>query len=238
MRSLRTLPVLLSVLLALLLPAGAGPQTSRDTQRRLDKVKRELQAVAAERRKLEGQRGAASTRLRQVDEQLGGTSRALHQTETGLAREQTALAQLQQRRDTLQSTLAAHRTELAALLRAAYTVGGDAPLKLMLAQDRVADANRLLTWHRYLQQQRAQRIRALTDELAELDRVQRDIARKRIALDAARAAQRTQLAALARDRRARAQTMVQLEQRYRDRKTREQALGRDAKGLELSLIHI
>ena len=238
MRRLREVARTLAALLALLLATGAGAQSSRDTQRRLDKVKRELNEVAAERRKLEGQRGAASTLLRQADEQLGGTSRALHRTETGLAREQAALAQLQRRREALQSTLAAHRTELATLLRAAYTVGGDAPLKLMLAQDRVADANRLLTWHRYLQQQRAQRIAVLTAELAELDRIEREIARKRTALDAARAAQRGQLAALERDRRARAQTVAQLEQRYRDRKTREQALGRDAKGLERLLAQL
>lgn len=238
MRDLRPLLVALSVLLALLLPAGAGAQNSRDTQRRLDRVKQELKQVAAERRKLEGQRGAASSQLRQADEQLGGTSRALSQTETGLAREQASLAQLQQRRDRLQSTLGAQRTELAALLRAAYTVGGAAPLKLMLAQDRVADANRLLTWHRYLQQQRAQRIRVLTTELAELERVEREIAQKRIALDAARASQRAQLTALERDRRARAQTVAQIEQRYRDRKTREQALGRDAKGLERLLAQL
>lgn len=238
MRRLRALLVAWPVLLALLLAGPADAQSSRDAQRRLDKVKQELKQVAAERRRLEGQRGTASSRLRQADEQLGGTSRALHETETRLVREQATLAQLQRRRAALQSTLAARRSELAALLRAAYTVGGNAPLKLMLAQDRIADGNRLLTWHRYLQQQRAQRIGVLTDELADVDRLEREIARKRLALDAARAAQRAQLAALERDRRAQAQTVAQLEQRYRDRKTRELALGRDAKALQRLLTQL
>ena len=38
-------------------------------------------------------------------------------------------------------------------------------LKVLLAQDRVAEAQRALTYHRYLQRDRAQRIRALTAEL-------------------------------------------------------------------------
>ena len=42
----------------------------------------------------------------------------------------------------METRLAAQRRELATLLRAAYAVGDAAPLKLMLAQDRVADANR------------------------------------------------------------------------------------------------
>ncbi|HVR81153.1 MAG TPA: peptidoglycan DD-metalloendopeptidase family protein [Luteimonas sp.] len=228
-----------ALLIAALAASGnAGAQSSRDTERKLDQIKRELKDVAAERRRIEGQRGDASKQLRAVDEQLGHSSRALSETETRLTREQASLAQLQQRRDALQSTLGAQRTQLAALLRAAYTVGVDAPLKLMLAQDRVADANRVLTYHRYLQRDRAQRIAALTAQLRELDAVEQQIVQERSALDAARQQQRALQAQLQRDRSAHAQTVAQLDQRYRDRRSREQALGSDAKGLERLLAQL
>jgi septal ring factor EnvC (AmiA/AmiB activator) len=213
-------------------------QSSRDTQRKLERIKRELADVAAERRRIEGQRGAASTQLRAVDEQLGHSGRVLSETESSLARQQASLAQLQQRRDALQSTLGARRVELASLLRAAYTVGTAAPLKLMLAQDRVADANRVLTWHRYLQRERVQRIAELTAQLRELDTLEQQVVQQRSALDAARQQQREQLAQLQRDRSTRAQTVAQLEQRYRDRRSREQALGSDAKSLERLLAQL
>jgi murein hydrolase activator len=213
-------------------------QSSRDTQRKLERIKRELADVAAERRRIEGQRGAASTQLRAVDEQLGHSGRVLSETESSLARQQASLAQLQQRRDALQSTLGARRAELATLLRAAYAVGSAAPLKLMLAQDRVADANRLLTWHRYLQRERAQRITTLTAQLRELDMLEQQIVQRRSALDAVRGQQRAQLAQLQRDRSTRAQTVAQLEQRYRDRRSRERALGSDAKSLERLLAQL
>ena len=213
-------------------------QSSRDTQRKLERIKRELADVAAERRRIEGQRGAASTQLRAVDEQLGHSGRALSETESSLARQQASLAQLQQRRDALQSTMGARRAELATLLRAAYTVGSAAPLKLMLAQDRVADANRVLTWHRYLQRERVQRIAELTAQLREIDTLEQQIVQQRSALDAARQQQREQLAQLQRDRSTRAQTVAELEQRYRDRRSREQALGSDAKSLERLLAQL
>jgi septal ring factor EnvC (AmiA/AmiB activator) len=213
-------------------------QDSRDAQRKLERIKRELRDVAAERRRIEGQRGAASTQLRAVDEQLGHSGRVLSETESSLAQQQASLAQLQQRRDALQSTLGARRAELATLLRAAYTVGSAAPLKLMLAQDRVADASRVLTWHRYLQRERVQRIAALTAQLRELDTLERQIVQQRSALDAARQQQRAQLAQLQRDRSTRAQTVAQLEQRYRDRRSRERALGSDAKSLERLLAQL
>jgi septal ring factor EnvC (AmiA/AmiB activator) len=213
-------------------------QDSRDAQRKLERIKRELRDVAAERRRIEGQRGAASTQLRAVDEQLGHSGRVLSETESSLAQQQASLAQLQQRRDALQSTLGARRAELATLLRAAYTVGSAAPLKLMLAQDRVADASRVLTWHRYLQRERVQRIAALTAQLRELDTLERQIVQQRSALDAARQQQRAQLAQLQRDRSTRAQTVAQLELRYRDRRSRERALGSDAKSLERLLAQL
>lgn len=225
-----------ALMLVVALPVSA--QGSRETERKLDRVKRELRDVAAERRKLEGQRGVASRQLRAADEQVGQTARALRETEAELARKREALAALQARRDGLQQTLGAQRRELAALLRAAYTVGDDAPLKLLLAQDKVADANRLLAYHGYLQRARSQRIAALTAELAELDAVEREIAREQAALDAARERQRAQVAELERDRKARAVTVAKLDDHYQDRRSREQALGRDAKALERLLAQL
>ncbi len=221
-----------ALMMSLALPLAAQQSTSREAQRRLDKIQRELKDVADERRKLEGQRGAASRELRAVDERVAGSSRALHVAETELAREQTALAQLNARREQLRTQQAAQRRELAALLRAAYAQGDHAPLKLMLAQDRVADAQRQIAYYGYLQRQRLQRAAVLSAELAELQRVETQIVEKRTALGAARTRQQAQLAMLARDRQARAVTLSELEQRYRDRRVREQALGSDAKALQ------
>jgi septal ring factor EnvC (AmiA/AmiB activator) len=225
------------VLLAASIPASLA-QSSRDAERKLDRIKRELKDVAAERRRIEGRRSDASRALRDADEQLGHSSRALSDTRQQLARQQASLLDLQARRATMETQLAAQRRELATLLRAAYAVGDAAPLKLMLAQDRVADANRLLALHRYLQRDRAQRIAALTARLQDLDTVERQIAQARSRLDAEQAAQRGQLAQLERDRKARAQVVAQLDARYRDRAQREQALGRDAKGLERLLAQL
>jgi septal ring factor EnvC (AmiA/AmiB activator) len=222
--------VLAGVLAAAVLPAQA--QSSRDTQRKLEKVNRELKEVAAERRKIEGKRGDASRQLRQVDEKVGTSTRSLRETEAELARQQAALAELRRKRDAMQVSLAAQRSELGDLLRAAYTIGDDAPLKLMLSQDQVAEASRALAYHRYLQRDRTARIEALTTQLAELERVEREITERQAALDAAKARQRQQLAELERDRRERSATVAQLDKRYQDRRDREKALGRDAKSLQ------
>lgn len=217
---------------ALLLALPVLAQDSGETERKLDRIKGELKSVAAERRKLEGQRGDASARLRDAVEKIGQSSRRLRDTETQLARDQATLATLQQRRGEMQATLGARRGELAQLVRAAYAQGGNAPLKALLAQDRVADASRLLTYHGYLQRDRARRISALTQQLQAIDVLEDEIAARQAQLDRARQQQRSQLGQLEADRQARAALVAQIDVRFRDRSSREKALGRDVRGLE------
>lgn len=230
--------LLVALLVAALPVLDAAAQNSRETERRLERVRKELRDVAAERRRLEGQRGEAARDLRAADEQVSTSARALRDTRIKLAEEQIALETLQARRVELESTVEARRAELAALVRAAYTVGDEAALKLMLAQDRVADAGRLLTYHRYLQQQRSTRISELRAEAAELDGIEAAIHDRRAALEAAQVEQRAQLAKVETDRSQRAEAVKGIESRFSDRSAREKALGRDARSLERVLTQL
>lgn len=221
-----------TVFVALLAVSGAQAQGTGDTQRKLEKVKRELKDVSAQRRRTEGQRGDASRALRDADEQVGRSARALQDTEAKIEKGRSDLAALQARRTALQASLGERRSELASLLRAAYTVGDAAPLKLMLSQDSVADANRLLAYHRYLQRERVQKIGALSAELDEVQRVETRIAATRRDLAAARGRQAAQLAQVTRDRSDRSALVAQLDKKVENQRGREQQLGRDAKSLQ------
>ncbi|MET1161164.1 MAG: peptidoglycan DD-metalloendopeptidase family protein [Pseudoxanthomonas sp.] len=220
----------LAVGLAVIAPSPA--QNQREAEKKLQKLRGELKTIAQERRKLEDARGEAARKLREADEKVGKSSRSLNETEAALQREEAALAQLQQQRDQMRTRLGKQREQLTALVRASYQLGGDAPLKVLLSQDRVADANRALAYHRYIQRDRAQKIAALSTELEALDEVERDIAARRTQLDATRAQQRAQVAALAKDRKANAALTADLDERYKDRSAREKALGQDARSLE------
>lgn len=230
--------LLLGLALALALPLPSGAQTTRETERKLQKLRTELKGVAQERRQIEGQRGQASQQLREADEKVARTGRALAQTEAALREQGRALAEAEQRRSTLQGNLAQQHRELAGLLRAAYQLGNHAPLKLLLSQDTVADANRALAYHRYLQRERAQRITTLTADLKELEALQAQIAERKQKLQGTQQDQKQQAAALEADRRDRAKTVASLEERFKDQREKEQALGQDAKALETLLANL
>jgi len=225
-----------AMILAMFAVAAAAqdaPNKGRsETERKLESIKRELKQVSTERRQIEGQRGDVTQQLRAADEKVGRSTRVLRDTEVRLTRDQQALAQLQQQRVALQTSLGSRREQLARLLRAAYTQGEAGPLKALLSQDSVADANRALTYQRYVHDDRARRIAELSSQLRALDEVEAAIVARQNELDRTRRQQREQLAQLERDRKARAALLAQLDEKYQDSREREQTLGRDAKGLE------
>lgn len=229
----------LVVLLALVLGANSvAAQETHSAEKKLQALKRELRKVGGERRQVEVQRGTATQQLRRADEQVGQSGRALRDTQVRIADERSNLTQLRQRQSRMRSTLLGAREELAGLLRAADRQGTAGPLKTLLARDRIEDAQRMLTYHGYFERARARRIRELSAQLAELDRVEAEIARRTGQLTAAQKAQARQLQQLESDRRQRAVLVAQLDARFQDRSAREQALGRDAKALEKLLAQL
>ncbi|MEA9474181.1 peptidoglycan DD-metalloendopeptidase family protein [Xanthomonas campestris pv. campestris] len=222
----------------LLAGTSAGAQSQREAERKLQQLRDELKTISADRRDLEGKRGTAAQQLRHADEKVAKTARALSETETALRTHEQKLSELQQQRAQLQRGLREQRVQLAALLRAADHVGRNAPLKVLLSQDTVGDATRMLADHRYVQNARAQRIQGLTTQLEALTQVEQQITERRQALDAARAQQKAQASSLLKDRSQQAATVAQLDTRYQQRAEREKALGQDAKALEQLLANL
>ncbi len=221
------------------LPATAGPQQGqRETERRLERVHGELKSVTTEKKQIEGQRSEAADHLRQADLRVDRSSRALGDTEAALRGEQQRLDALLARRLELKNGLAGRRAQLARLLTSAYETGGEAPLKLLLEQDRAADAGRLLVYHRYLQLAKARQMRDIMANLSELDGVESEIRARQTGLADMRARQQAQVRELVGDRRARAQAVSELERRYQDKVEREKALSQDARALESLLANL
>lgn len=230
--------LLLVVALVGMVVGNGRAQSQRETERKLAQMQRELRSIGEERRQLESKRGAAARRLRQADEQVAHSARQLSRTEDALRAQQRALAELQDKRERLQTSLRRQHAQLAALLRAAYQVGDHAPLKLLLSQDRVGDANRLLAYHRYVQNQRATTIQALTRDLQTLQRIEQDILVRQQALAQSQQQQQQQTVVLQRDRQQQAGTVAELETRYQEHSAREQAIGQDTRALEKLLSNL
>jgi len=162
----------------------------------------------------------------------------LERTRNDLARSDRRLAELQAERARQSGDLESRRAELLRLLRAAQAGAEAAPLKALLAQDRVQDAERALILQGYLQRAQVARIRTLAEDIARIQSLEVQIAGQRTVLEQARQAQAAQVVQAQAARQDRAALLTGIDRQYRDRATRERALGRDAKALQALLAQL
>ena len=227
------------LLLALALASGlVAAQSQRDTERKLRQVRGEIKQATQQKAVIGDKRDDASQALKAADEQVSASTRALAQTQAAIGQEQGNLATLEQQRAALAGKLAGQKAVLARLVRQAYMAGSDAPLKVLLSQDRVAEAQRALTSYSLLQRDRSTRIRAISADLRQLDSVQAAIKARQQALANAHATLQTRLGALQRDRSSRAVLVAQLDTQYQQTADHAQQLGRNAKALESLLANL
>jgi septal ring factor EnvC (AmiA/AmiB activator) len=137
-------------------------------------------------------RSAQEEALRTTELQLGQLDRQLRSIGRALRAKRQRLDSLSQDRDRLRAELAAQREGLARELRAAYVLGRQDYLRLLLNQQDPAELERVLTYYRYFSQARAHRIRTVRKQLARLSALEQQIREETRSLDAlqARAAAR------------------------------------------------
>jgi septal ring factor EnvC (AmiA/AmiB activator) len=238
---LRLLVAAAALLLALgaAAPGGARAQAARgDNAAEEAAARQKLEAVRAEIRKLTDaqkaaslKRGDAATALRQADEAVAAAAKELRTLDGRLAAQQARLDELAAQRAALDARLEDQRAALAELVRSAYVMGRDEELKLLLAQDRIDIAGRLLVYYRYFERARLKEIEALLQGLAALARIEHAIADETAALGATRAARAAQLRELDGERSRRRQLLDAIDAELADQRSRLAALGKDEKSL-------
>lgn len=216
-------------------PASADATRARDEAdalRRLAEVRARLAALAEEQRGIEAERDAAAADLREADATVAAAVRALRDTESAIATGERELASLEAEQAALEASLSTQREALAELVRAAYALGRHEQLKLLLAQDRVADLSRVLAYQGYLQRDRSARIEGLLAELQALAEVGARVQAQREGLAVRRDEQAGGIAALEAGRAERRALLEDLERQGRDAEARRGALARDERALE------
>jgi murein hydrolase activator len=171
------LKALLTVLTAGLALAGAGlagtpaakPETdARKTEAQLEAVKAEIERVTREVSQSQVERDRLSRDLKSAELSVGqaraGLAEIRHQRAEHAAR-RTALTTEQHERE---AQLAKNRADLAGQLRAAYLIGRQEPLKLLLNQEDPALAGRMFAYYGYFGRARAGQIKLIEDDVQRL----------------------------------------------------------------------
>jgi len=204
----------------------------------LERVKQQINALAVAQQQTAAQRDVLDGEIAQASQALAMAATLREQTATALLASQQKLVVLQADLGTQQARLARQREALGALLRAAYALGPDSALRVLLGDADLAHLTRALTYAQYFQGQRLARIQALQATLAQLHAQQAALAAQQRQLaqaqDAAQASEQAQ-----RDARGKLQGLrAQAATRYRDQGDKLAALARQARDLQNLLARL
>lgn len=155
-------------LLGLNLAAAADPAEDSRRAEELKRLRDRIEALQTGLERTRGQRNALEDELRTVERRVGATAADLHRIEGRLAGERARLEALRAQQAKEQDRLHGQRRYLAEQVRAAYAMGRQEYLKLLLNQEDPGRVSRALTYYRYLTQARAARIGEIKAILARL----------------------------------------------------------------------
>jgi septal ring factor EnvC (AmiA/AmiB activator) len=216
----------------LLTPAAAGAQDAKKTEADLKALKSEIDKVASQVRSDKAVKDRLARELRTTEMSVSEVRRSLDELREDRAehaRRRAALAEDKRRR---QADLARERESLAGQLRAAYLIGSEEPLKLLLNQKDPARAGRMFAYYSYFGRARAEQIDRINANLARIDQLDKDVAAEDEQLAAVEARRKAELGKLDNARTERGKVLASLQAESRERAQSLERMKREQGALE------
>ena len=216
----------------LLTPAAGAAQDAKKTEADLKALKSEIDKVASQVRSDKAAKDRLARELRTTEMSVSEVRRSLDELREDRAehaRKRAALAEDKRRR---QADLARERESLAGQLRAAYLIGSEEPLKLLLNQKDPARAGRMFAYYSYFGRARAEQIDRINANLARIDQLDKDVAAEDEQLDAVEARRKAELGKLDNARAERGKVLASLQAESRERTQSLERMKREQGALE------
>jgi len=166
---------------------GQGNTDSALTEKQLNKLRQEIRSVQQDLDKTRSRRDIEQTKLKDTEKTIGEILTEIRNVNQTAKQENQKLSDLRKKEKKLNHELKQQSDTLDAQIRTAYTMGRQEYLKILLNQQHPADVSRALTYLRYLNQARNERIEAVKGTLNKLGAVRQNISEKTQALEALRA---------------------------------------------------
>lgn len=162
--------------------AGIANVSEQGAKARLKSVQNQIRSLRNSLSKTKGKAAALQGELAQAESKIGRINRRLAKVEREQARLNEKKQLLKQRKGSLQTELDKQKDALGEQLRAAYAMGRQQKIKLLLNQQKPSSIGRSLMYFDYLNESRSNQISHLQLTLAELLRVEREISDNRLEL--------------------------------------------------------
>ena len=204
---------LLPGLLAMLIYLGPGAVANTLKQERnqeLDALRSSINQLQTRIEASRGQRDDMQGRLRKTERQIGALTKRIYETQRKLKESRKQLNTVTTQHDSQMDKLGGQRKILGSQMRAAYSMGQQQYLKMLLNQEDPTAMGRVTTYYGYLNRARSERIHAIKGTLEKLTGLKQEIHKRSQELKALGTNQLNDKSSLERSREARGNVVALL----------------------------
>ena len=230
--------VALAAVLAAALAAAAGPKPekpeadARKAEAELSAVRSEIERVTRQVSDAQVERDRLTRDLKSAELSVGHARATLSDLKRQRAQHAARRTQLATEQREREAQLDKNRAELAGQMRAAYTIGRQEPLKLLLNQQDPALAGRMFVYYGYFGRARAGQIKLIEDDVQRLAELAAELDAEDAELARLEQQQRAELNQLEHARQQRSAVLAGLEAESRTRAQNLERLRAQQAGLE------
>jgi septal ring factor EnvC (AmiA/AmiB activator) len=227
------------VAIALLAMAG-GAFAEEETEKRdeLSQVREHIKSTRKSRDELASRKNALDEQLGEIERNYGRLAKQIKDLEAEARTRSRRLDELQRQQSGLLSSMQHQRRILAEQARAAYAVGRQDWLKLMLNQEDPSRLTRVLAYYRYLNHARSALLQGMEQDLTAARRLQDELSAEEERLKVTRRQVAKEQAALEESKRARRGLLAELKHELRDKDAELNRLQEDEQRLQDVLTSI
>lgn len=158
--------------LAFALSVSAQEVSEAEYQEKLRDLQKNIERLQKELNKVKGNRSQLLLDLENNETDIGELLEKIDRIKQELNSEEQALRELKQERELLAEEQSSQKKQIAQQVRAAYQLGGQSNLKLLLNQNQPDTVSRLLKYHDYFLDAHSQKISAYVDNINQLNEIE------------------------------------------------------------------
>jgi septal ring factor EnvC (AmiA/AmiB activator) len=229
---------LAGVLTVLASPEARATPAADEQRAKLETVRSRISGLRAQMNSVSGEKTALSGQLQASEQQIGRLARKLRVLDGRLTRQRDRLKKLREERRAQADVLDRQRQALVRQMRAAYVMGRQERLKILLNQQDPATVSRVMAYYDYLSRARAAKIERIRGHIADLADTESSILAEERKLAELRDEQAVELGAMQRSQALRREAVAGLTRELNNQSRRLDRLQTDERELETLITGI
>jgi septal ring factor EnvC (AmiA/AmiB activator) len=160
------------------------PQALADRESELQQLQENIEKLQKELKDVQGTRSGLQQELQKSESEMGELLKKIDRVQRELKEQDKQLNELNKKRDALQEARHQQQEQVAEQVRAAYQVGEQSQLKLLLNQESPERLTRMMAYHQWVFAAHSEKLDAYLNTLSQLDSLEPQIVEQRRGLQA------------------------------------------------------